>query len=62
MPDMGGPEFVVLIAALAKLRGTPDQAWLNRWMAVSRGKLAVLGPTHMVLCLRALCVLETRKG
>jgi hypothetical protein len=31
MALMAGPEFVYIIAALAKLRAAPDQAWLNRW-------------------------------
>jgi hypothetical protein len=30
MALMAGPEFVYIIAALAKLRAAPDQAWLNR--------------------------------
>jgi len=30
MTAMGGPEFVYIIAALAKLRAAPDQAWINR--------------------------------
>jgi hypothetical protein len=33
---MGGPEFVYIIASLAKLRAAPDVPWLNRWLAMSR--------------------------
>jgi len=36
MSLMGGPEFVYVIAALAKLRASPDVPWINRWLAVSR--------------------------
>lgn len=43
MPAMAGPEFVYIIAALAKLKAEPDSAWLNRWMAVSRHRCAVVG-------------------
>lgn len=31
-----GPEFVYIIASLAKLRAAPDNAWINRWLAMSR--------------------------
>jgi hypothetical protein len=33
---MAGPEFVYIIASLAKLRAAPDVPWLNRWLAMSR--------------------------
>ncbi|KAF8064679.1 pitC [Scenedesmus sp. PABB004] len=58
MSAMGGPEYVYIIAALAKLRAAPDQAWLNRWLAVSRHKLSLLTPGQLVMCGRALCRLE----
>lgn len=62
MQLMGGPEFVYIIAALAKLRAAPDQAWLNRWLAVSRHKLNLLGPSQLVMCTRALCRLDMQPG
>eukprot|EP00878_Enallax_costatus_P025010 GHUV01026727.1.p1 GENE.GHUV01026727.1~~GHUV01026727.1.p1 ORF type:complete len:103 (+),score=0.07 GHUV01026727.1:63-371(+) len=62
MQLMAGPEFVYIIAALAKLRASPDQAWLNRWLAVSRHKLGILGPSQLVMCTRALCRLEMHPG
>jgi hypothetical protein len=62
MPDMVGPEFVFILAALAKLQAAPDTAWLNRWLAVSRVKLEGLAPSHLVTALRALCKLEMRQG
>lgn len=62
MQLMGGPEFVYIIAALAKLRAAPDQAWLNRWLAVSRHRLSLLGPSQLVMCTRALCRLDMQPG
>lgn len=62
MQLMAGPEFVYIIAALAKLRASPDQAWLNRWLAVSRHKLSLLGPSQLVMCTRALCRLDMQPG
>jgi hypothetical protein len=36
MSVMAGPEFVYIIASLAKLRASPDTPWINRWLAMSR--------------------------
>jgi hypothetical protein len=39
MSVMAGPEFVYIIASLAKLRASPDTPWINRWLAMSRHRL-----------------------
>lgn len=37
MPQMAGPEFAFIMAALGRLRGGPDTAWLNRWERAGGG-------------------------
>ena len=63
MPDMGASGFVIVIAALARANYGPlDTAWLNRWLAVSRGRLGGLEPAQLATCLRALVKLQPVSG
>mmetsp|Transcript_4997 Transcript_4997/g.10788 ORF Transcript_4997/g.10788 Transcript_4997/m.10788 type:complete len:828 (-) Transcript_4997:399-2882(-) len=58
LPDLTKYEYVVLLAALARLRHTPSQEWLSRFYTLSQSKLPSCNPSHLTVLLRALTQLE----
>jgi hypothetical protein len=66
MALMAGPEFVYIIAALAKLRAAPDQAWLNRWagwvVLCDCSRCAAAGVRVFAGWSMILCEHQTRPG